>query len=78
MNNHCDYLPISVAYDLMEKLGVKKKAVFARLCGVEPTQFGRWEKKGRFPQYRLATLRETIYLKAKADFDKVVKALYEE
>lgn len=78
MNLHCDFVPIQKAYDLMENLGIKSKTEFAKLCGVNPTQFWKWEQKGRMPEYRLSLLRQTVALAAKKKYDETLSILYAE
>lgn len=78
MNKHCDWIPIEIVYDLMEKLQIKRKQDFAELAGVTRRQLRNWEMKGRVPRYRLSTLREAVHLKAKERYDEIVRILYEE
>jgi hypothetical protein len=74
--NHCDFVEIEVAYNLMEKLGLKNKEEFARMCGLTGrTQFYRWEKKGRMPAIRLNTLKEELMRVFKKEFDDKCKIL---
>jgi hypothetical protein len=78
MNNHCDFVSIEKAYDLMEKLGIKSKSEFARLCGCKAAQqFYNWERKGRMPEFRLTKLQQSIAFSAKKKYDDVLRILYE-
>ena len=75
MNNHCDFVSIEKAYDLMDKLGIKNKKEFAKLCNISPRQFTNWEKKGRMPEYKLSTIQKEIIASAKKRFDQIVNAV---
>jgi len=76
-NKHCDSVSINEAYDLMERLSIKSKGEFAKLCGVTHVTFNRWESKGRMPQYRLSILKEKLSIMFKRDYDNKLSALYE-
>ena len=78
VNKHCDSVSIEVAYNLMERLGIKQKGEFARLCGVEHVTFNRWERKGVMPQYQLSALREELCKKFKREYDQKMSLIYEE
>lgn len=76
MNKHCDSVPIEQAYELKERLGIRTKQEFAKLCGVDRKQFQNWEKKGRMPQYRLSHLKEALSLLAKSQYDDQMSRIY--
>jgi len=73
-NNHCDFVGIEVAYDLIDKLRVTK-GDFARLCDVSHNTLNRWENKGRMPLFRLSNLREELFKLYKKEFDDKCKIL---
>ncbi len=74
-NNHCDFIPIEKAWELQERLGIKEKGEFARLCGVAHQTFNRWEKKGRMPQKQYSDLLLELHRLYKEDYDNKLRII---
>lgn len=62
MNNHCDFVSIDRAYEIIEKLKLTKKqfALFSGLSPNSPNQFGNWEKKGKMPAIRFSAIENAL------------------
>ena len=62
----------------MDKLGIKSKKEFVKLCGCKDVQqFYRWEKKGRMPMLRLAILKEELTRYWREEFNRKCRILDE-
>ncbi len=74
MNNHCDWISIDKAYEIIDELKLNKKqfALFSGLSPKSSNQFGNWEKKGRMPAIRFAAVENAL---RKAEENRHIEAI---
>lgn len=73
-NNHCDYVSIELAWNLMYKLKLKK-GEFARMCEVSTQQLRNWENKGRMPAIRFAAVENALRKEVSDELQKRISLI---